>query len=99
MNDYYIVMTEKAELPVNIAELKARLSEYLRQVKAGRELVVYDRSQPVARVVPMNAPRIPLVVREPAAGYGARLADIKMPPPVTLPVDPVELLLEDRNSR
>lgn len=94
-----MVMTERPELPVNIAELKARLSEYLRHVRAGRELVVYDRNQPVARVVPMNAPRIPLVVREPASGYGARLGDLKMPPPVNLPVDPVELLLEDRNSR
>lgn len=90
-------MTERPELPVNIAELKARLSEYLRQVKAGRELVVYDRSQPVARIVPIAAPR-PLAVREPAARYGS-LAEIPLPPPLNLDVDVVDLLLEDRKER
>lgn len=97
MSDYHIVMTERAELPVNIAELKARLSEYLRQVKAGRELVVYDRSQAVARIVPIAAPR-PLAVREPAARYGS-LASIPLPPPATLDIDVVDLLLEERRER
>ena len=34
----------------NIATLKARLSEYLRQVKAGNEVVVTERGVPVARL-------------------------------------------------
>jgi len=37
---------------VGIAELKARLSEYLARVQAGEEIVVTDRSRPVARLVP-----------------------------------------------
>ena len=36
---------------VSIGQLKARLSEYLRQVTAGREVVVTDRGRPVARLV------------------------------------------------
>lgn len=37
-----------------IAELKARLSEYLSRVKAGEEVLVTDRGRPVARLVPIG---------------------------------------------
>jgi prevent-host-death family protein len=36
-----------------IAELKARLSHYLDQVKGGEEVVVTERGRPVARLVPL----------------------------------------------
>lgn len=39
----------------SVVELKARLSEYLRLVKAGHEVVVTERGVPVARVVPLDA--------------------------------------------
>lgn len=39
-------------MQVGIAELKARLSEYLARVQAGEEIVVSDRGRPVARLVP-----------------------------------------------
>lgn len=77
-----------------VAELKARLSQYLRVVKEGREVVVHDRDQPIARIVPY-APSRTLVVREPVASYRT-LGAIPLPPPVTLATDPVELLLDDR---
>ncbi len=35
-----------------VAQLKARLSEYLDQVKAGEEVIVTDRGKAVARLVP-----------------------------------------------
>lgn len=35
-----------------VAQLKARLSEYLEQVKAGEEVVVTERGKAVARLVP-----------------------------------------------
>ena len=38
----------------SVVELKARLSEYLRLVKAGHEVVVTERGVPVARVVPLD---------------------------------------------
>jgi len=38
---------------VNIAELKNRLSVYLADVKAGEEILVHDRNQPIARIVPL----------------------------------------------
>lgn len=36
---------------VGIAELKARLSEYLVGVQTGEEIVVTDRGRPVARLI------------------------------------------------
>ncbi len=37
----------------NVAQVKARLSEYLRQVKDGSEVVITERGIPVARIVPL----------------------------------------------
>lgn len=39
---------------VNIAELKARLSAHIRRVRAGEEVIICDRNQPVARLVPCH---------------------------------------------
>lgn len=38
----------------SVVQLKARLSEWLRLVKAGHELVITERGVPVARVVPLD---------------------------------------------
>ncbi len=39
----------------NVVQLKSRLSEYLRRVKAGGELVITERGIPVAKLVPLDA--------------------------------------------
>jgi len=39
----------------NVAQMKAKLSEYLRQVKRGGEVVITERGIPVARLVPLDA--------------------------------------------
>lgn len=39
-----------------VSEVKARLSEYLNQVKAGAEVLITDRGRPVARLVPISRP-------------------------------------------
>jgi len=36
-----------------VSKLKASLSEYLNQVKAGHEVLITDRGKPVARLVPI----------------------------------------------
>ncbi len=38
---------------VGVRELKARLSAYLRQVKAGATIVITERGRPVGRIVPL----------------------------------------------
>jgi prevent-host-death family protein len=37
-----------------IADLKARLSEYLDRVKAGNEVLVTERGTPIAKLVPLD---------------------------------------------
>jgi prevent-host-death family protein len=37
-----------------VTQLKARRSEYLRQVKGGSEIVVTERGVPVARLAPLE---------------------------------------------
>lgn len=39
---------------VNIAELKNRLSVYLSEVKGGEEILVRDRNNPIAKIVPFT---------------------------------------------
>jgi prevent-host-death family protein len=40
------------EQTVGVRELKARLSEYLRQVKQGKTVVITEHGKPVGRLVP-----------------------------------------------
>ena len=46
-----------AEHRVSIGRLKARLSVYVRQAKAGEAILVTDRGRPVARLVGLGAER------------------------------------------
>jgi prevent-host-death family protein len=81
---------------VRIAELKARLSEYLREVRRGRAFTVLDRETPIARLVPYEeAPA--LTIRRPRPGAPAP-GEFRWPPPLDLKVDAVALLLEERQS-
>lgn len=81
---------------VGVAELKARLSEYLREARRGRTVTVLDRNTPVAQLVPMAT--VDLLSVRPPAGRHRLLSQVPLPPPIRLPVDPVALLLEDRES-
>jgi prevent-host-death family protein len=40
-----------------VSELKARLSKYLERVKAGEEVLITDRGNPVARLSPISRVR------------------------------------------
>ena len=41
-------------MTVDIRELKARLSNYVQQVKSGATLVITERGKPVGRIVPLS---------------------------------------------
>lgn len=92
IRDYFQAMRT-----VGVAELKARLSEYLRQVRGGAELTVVDRRTPIARIVPHQGETVPLAVRRPARGAPAPHR-VPLPPPLRLKVDIVSLLLEERQG-
>ncbi len=83
---------------VRIAELKARLSEYLRRVRRGQTLTVTDRETPIAQIVPYQAGVASLMVRQPMPD-APRLAAIRMPPPLAIKADVVQLLAEERGDR
>lgn len=81
-----------------VSELKARLSEFLAGVRAGGDVVVYDRVTPIARIVPFEpAEDDDLEILEPSAPLSS-LQDLE---PVRLrrKVDVVRLLRDGRGDR
>jgi prevent-host-death family protein len=81
---------------VRIAELKARLSEYLRAVRGGETIAVLDRDTPIAQLVPIRD-RSALRVRKPSPGTPPPNR-VRLPKPAKLNLDVVQLLLEERQG-
>ncbi len=83
---------------VGIADLKMRLSEHLRTVRAGAEIIVMDRDKPVARIqrYQEQPPLPPLRYREAKAPFNT-IKQLKEP--LDLGFDIVDVLLEDRKKR
>lgn len=81
---------------VRIAELKARLSEYLRAVRRGETIAVLDRETPVAQIVPVRD-RVTLRIRKPPPGTPPPNR-VPLPKPLKIDIDVVQLLLEERQS-
>ena len=81
---------------VRIAELKARLSEYLRAVRKGETIAVLDRETPIAQIVPVRD-RGKIRIRKRAPGT-LPLNQIPLPKPLKTKADVVQLLLEERQS-
>ena len=50
-----------------VSELKAKLSAYLAEVRAGGRVVVYDRNTPIAELVPFQQDEDDLVIIEASA--------------------------------
>jgi len=85
-------MKEQPPKTDKVAELKARLSAYLRAARRGHTVTVCDRDTPIARLVPYQPDAEPLTVRLPIRA----LHEVPMPPPLGRPVDSLAALLEDR---
>jgi len=82
---------------VKIAELKNHLSQHLRAVEAGDEVVVTDRDRPIARIVPAMSPMPSVKVIYPKGDFIA-VRDRERPR-VDLGVSSTSLLLEERGDR
>jgi prevent-host-death family protein len=85
---------------VGIRELKARLSIYMQQIKAGETLVITERGKPIGRIVPLRPSvegRVQELARAGVAAWsGRRLVPLA---PVARAQDRqtvADLLLEDR---
>jgi prevent-host-death family protein len=90
-------------LRTSSSQLKAKLGEYMRAVRAGREVIVTDREEPVARLVPYREPnKLPVTRLE-----VSRPRDPTAPPLGQVQVRPIRyqgretgtLLVEDRSRR
>jgi len=82
---------------VGIAELKSRLSEFLRIVQGGESIAVLDRNRAVAQIVPMRD-RPGLRIRKPATA-APKPNRVALPKPLNQKIDIVQLLLEERQSQ
>ena len=89
---------------VAVRELKDHLSEYLKRVSAGEELVVTSHGKPVARLAPLRKPvneasALEQIRKQPwvRPGKGGRLEPVANPMP-SAPGDPSlsDWVLEDR---
>lgn len=63
---------------VGIKELKNRLTQYLRRIKEGEEVIVTERGKPIALIQPIQAAEHPVTLE-------ARLARLAAQGLVTLP--------------
>lgn len=81
---------------IRIAELKSRLSEFLRSVQGGETIAVLDRNTPIAQIVPVRE-RPGLRIRKPLPGAKA-LNKVPLPKPLRPKTDILELLLEERQG-
>lgn len=82
---------------VKIAQLKDRLSEHLRAVEKGAEVIVTDRDRPIARIVPIDKPRRRIRVVSPKNDFS--VARRKRYPSARWKLSSTELLLEERQQR
>jgi len=81
---------------VKIAQLKTHLSGYLKQVRQGKEIIVTERDNPIARILPFKKEKEKLVII-PAKEPWKTFKDIIIPP--ALPgIDSLKILLEDRDE-
>lgn len=85
---------------VSSSKLKAHLGRYLRTVRRGAEIVITDREQPVARLVPYGGTGKPALcvsqARDPAA---PALGDVTVEAIAYAGTSTTEMLLEDRGRR
>ena len=89
----YVVLMEA----VKVAELKAKLGEYLRRVRRGHPVTVLDRDTPIARIIPYAQDAAGLAIWRPAAGLD-RPCQVRLPPRLKTDVDIIALLLEERQT-
>jgi prevent-host-death family protein len=94
-------------ITVNIGDLKAQLSAHIQRVREGEEVLVCDRNQPVARIIPCRLEDQPERERQLIARgvltppLKRRTAPVSWPePPGAIPDEVIERLWqEERENR
>jgi len=83
---------------VTVAELKSRLSHYLREVRSGKSFTVLSRDVPVAKLGPYDPEEIDDFVVIPPTEDPATWGQTDLPP-LGREIDVVALIREDRDDR
>jgi antitoxin (DNA-binding transcriptional repressor) of toxin-antitoxin stability system len=77
-----------------ISYFKAHISEELRKVRKGARIIISDRDNPIAEVVPYRTEPAAVSLRQP------QVTPFAVPRPTfKIEHDPLEFLLEDREKR
>lgn len=88
------------ELTVGVRELKTQLSKYLRQVKAGRTIVITEHGKTVGRIIPSGLSLTERMAELQRAGIvtwnGKKLKPMKPVAKTRGPKTVAELLIKDR---
>jgi prevent-host-death family protein len=81
---------------VKTAELKSKLSSFLRKVRAGEQIIVTDRDTPIAKLVPYSKSEEKLTIRT-AKRSPSIIKNISVPK--ALPgISSFDALMEDRED-
>lgn len=83
---------------VNIAKFKSELGKYLGYIRQGEEVIVLDRSIPLARVIPFQ-PKASKLVFENPLNNPKDLIHLHYEPIHHVAVDSLKFLLEERGDR
>lgn len=86
-------------MSVKIAQLKASLAKYLRLAQSGNEVIILDRTHPIAKIVPFKEDTPFKLERIKPALNPKDLAKLKGFRQKGAADDIVDLLLEERRSR
>jgi prevent-host-death family protein len=81
---------------VGIAEFKTHLSEYVRAAQKGKEIVIKDRDTPVAKLVPIDDPRLPppIIRATRSMAEVVRMLDARPPFPI-IPAEAIDRAIEE----
>jgi antitoxin (DNA-binding transcriptional repressor) of toxin-antitoxin stability system len=83
---------------VNIAKFKTELGKYIGYIRRGEEIVVLDRSQPLARVLPFKQAASKLFIEEPV-DKNNNLSSFHFKPIANKKIDSLKFLTGERGER
>ncbi len=88
-------------LKVSSSRLKAKLGEYLRAVRDGREVIITDRDRPVARLTQIDddTPDPTLVLARPRRADAPALGELVVEAIDARDTDSTEAVRSDRDRR
>ncbi|MCR3921538.1 MAG: type II toxin-antitoxin system prevent-host-death family antitoxin [Firmicutes bacterium] len=86
---------------IGIREAKAQLSNLLKKVQDGSNIIITDHGKPIAKLTRLENEELPLYHRIAALEQAGVLSHVKetthLPPPLPVQADIQTILQEDRN--